>query len=81
MARTKGAPHLRPASRDLPPYQLYLLDVYLLVFVILAAGSAIFGVLVYYFVARRVWRKVFGQKERRRSSNLSTGGVRRDSGR
>jgi hypothetical protein len=77
MARHRGAPHLRPASRDLPPHQLYLLDVYLLVFVAASVWTVVFTVLAYYFVAKRAWRRVFGRggsSERRRSSNLSTGG-------
>ncbi len=54
LLRHAGAKHLQLASKDMPFYQTYLLDVFLLLVVL-----AILFLYVSYAVVCYVWRKIF----------------------
>lgn len=61
--RHKGAPHLRSAAQDLKWHELYLLDV---IGVLLIGSLTV--VLVNFYVARLIFRRIFGKKSAKVSS-------------
>ncbi|KAG8274418.1 UDP-glucuronosyltransferase 1-1 [Homalodisca vitripennis] len=54
LLRHGGAPHLRPASALLPWYQLYLIDI-----LVLLVATALVCILFTYFIIRKIYRLIF----------------------